>query len=162
MHPPASGSRTLSGVSGARGIYLCRLFRSETGQSGQSPHVTATYEWSQRHASCRAASLRLHDTLRSLSRQSPKNARPPPLLGGGTTPLMPLKNNPRTPLHHPKKNHPLAVGHAKRLQQPVSARGEEVEVLGLDDAARDACHHHLECSGRGGQEEGYHASRHVI
>ena len=77
-------------------------------------------------------------------------------------PVMPLKKKHRAPPHQPQKRNPTAVGHMKRPQQAFAARGEEVEVVGLDDAARDVGRQHLECSGRGGPEEGYHASRHVI
>ena len=77
-------------------------------------------------------------------------------------PVMPLKKKHRAPPHQPQKRKPTAVGHVKRQQQLFAAPGKDVEVVALDDAVCDVGHHHLECSGRGGQEEGYHASRHVI
>ena len=77
-------------------------------------------------------------------------------------PLMPLGKELQAPPHHHGKSNPFGVGHGRRPQQPIAARGEDVEGFGLDDAARDDGRHHLECRGRGGQEEGYHAPRYVL
>ena len=54
-------------------------------------------------------------------------------------------------------------------QQPREApsslfdtRDKDVQVLALDDAVLDVGLHHLQCSGRGGQEEGHLGPRHAI
>ena len=135
---------------------------SETGQSGRSPLNPAELVPSPVHASCPLPPARLRLNQRLLAQQTPKRSRSSTAAAGGARPRAPMKNHPRTPLqrYQTKVSDASATGSAQH--QPFASRGADVQVLGLDDAARDLANHHLQSSGRGGQEKGYLGPRHAI
>ena len=145
-----------------RCVHVCRPGWSETGRSDRSPLISADVVLCRVHASRRLPPARLPLDPKWLGHQTQKSSRPSSLAGGGSSPEAASSNVPRAPRQRPRIWMPYVVGHEKCPASPFGPHAEHVEDLGLDDAFRDIRSQHLQCSGRGGQEDGHLGPRYAI